>query len=52
MDRWELEEHLLDEHKFDDTAVTDRDDEDLEQDHREAHRVGQLIWNPHEHQEA
>jgi hypothetical protein len=47
VNRWDLEEHLLD-----DTAVADQDDEDLELDHRDAHRVGQLIWRPHEHQEA
>jgi hypothetical protein len=51
MDRWDLEDHLVNEHKFDDVAVEpqNRDDEELEQDHQEAHRIGQLIWNPHTH---
>lgn len=49
---WDLEDHLIDAHKFDDTAVEYRDEEDLEADHEEAHRAGQLIWTPHTHDPA
>ena len=47
--RWVLEDHLTESHKFDEEAVEDRDIEDLEEDHETAHRVGQLIWTPHTH---
>jgi hypothetical protein len=50
VNRWELEDHLIEEHLFDDTSeLRDAEDEDLERDHAEAHRVRQLIWNPHTH---
>jgi hypothetical protein len=52
MDRFDLEEHLLDAHKLDDTYIDGADDEELEGAHEEAHRVGQLIWREHSHTEA
>jgi hypothetical protein len=52
VNRWDLEDHLLKEHKLDDTDPAAAADEELEKAHGEAHRVGQLIWREHSHTEA